>query len=35
MSYSDATSIEEFWEKAEFIQVTANGVRENHPHATI
>ncbi len=35
MSYSDATSIEEFWEKAEFIQVTANGVRENRPHATL
>jgi IMP dehydrogenase/GMP reductase len=35
MSYSDATTIEEFWRKAEFIQVTANGVRENQPHATL
>lgn len=34
MSYSDATSIEEFWRKAEFIRITANGVRENQPHAT-
>ena len=35
MSYSDATTIEELWHKAEFIQVTANGVRENQPHATV
>jgi IMP dehydrogenase/GMP reductase len=35
MSYSDATSVEEFWQKAEFIRITANGVRENQPHATI
>ena len=35
MSYSDAATIEEFWRKAEFIQVTANGVRENQPHATL
>ncbi len=35
MSYSDATTIEEFWQKAEFIRVTANGVRENQPHATM
>lgn len=35
MSYSDASTIEEFWRKAEFIQVTANGVRENQPHATV
>ncbi|MGI9616635.1 MAG: IMP dehydrogenase [Acidimicrobiales bacterium] len=35
MSYSDARSVPEFWEKAEFIQVTANGVRENKPHATL
>lgn len=35
MSYSDARSIPELWEKAEFIQVTSNGVNENRPHATI
>ncbi len=35
MSYSDARTLEQFWENAEFIQVTANGVRENKPHATI
>jgi IMP dehydrogenase/GMP reductase len=35
MSYSDARTIEEFWQKAEFVQVTAHGVRENHPHATL
>ena len=35
MSYSDARTIEEFWAKAEFVQVTANGVRENQPHATL
>ncbi len=35
MSYSDATTIEELWRKAEFIQITANGVRENQPHATV
>ncbi len=35
MSYSDARSIPEFWSKAAFIQVTANGVRENKPHATL
>ncbi len=34
MSYSDARTIEEFWDKAEFIRVTSNGVRENAPHAT-
>ncbi|MEM9563770.1 MAG: IMP dehydrogenase [Actinomycetota bacterium] len=35
MSYSDARTIEEFWAKAEFVRVTANGVRENQPHATL
>lgn len=35
MSYSNATTIAEFWENAQFIQVTANGVRENQPHATL
>ena len=34
MSYSDARSIPEFWEKAEFIKVTPTGLRENQPHAT-
>ena len=35
MSYSDARTIEEFWAKAEFVRVTANGVRESQPHATV
>ena len=35
MSYSDATSLEELWAKARFIRVTANGVRENQPHAAV
>lgn len=35
MSYSDAETIEQFWAKAEFVRVTANGVRENQPHATL
>ena len=34
MSYSDARTIPEFWEKAEFIKVTPTGLRENQPHAT-
>ncbi len=34
MSYSDARSIEDFWEKAEFIRVTPNVVAMNRPHAT-
>lgn len=35
MSYSDARSIPEFWEKAEFVRVTPVGLRENLPHATL
>lgn len=35
MSYSNATTISELWENAQFIQVTANGVNENKPHATL
>lgn len=35
MSYSDARSIAEFWENAEFIRVTPLGQRENLPHATL
>jgi IMP dehydrogenase len=35
MSYSNARSIPELWTNAEFIQVTANGIREGHPHATL
>ena len=34
MSYSNATTIPEFWEKAEFVRVTPVGLRENHAHAT-
>lgn len=34
MSYTDARSIEEFWEKAEFVRVTPSVVAMNNPHAT-
>ena len=34
MSYSNATSIEEFQANAEFVRVTPLGLRENTPHAT-
>ena len=34
MSYSDARTIQEFWENAEFVRVTPVGLRENTPHAT-
>ena len=34
MSYSNATTVEEFWAKAEFIRVTPLGYRESTPHAT-
>ncbi len=34
MSYSNARTIAEFWEKAEFVRVTSLGYRENQPHAT-
>lgn len=34
MSYSDARTISEFWEKAEFIKITSTGLKENQPHAT-
>ena len=35
MSYSNATTIAELWERAEFVRVTDNGVRESQPHATL
>ena len=35
MSYSDARTIAEFWENAEFVRVTPVGLRENLPHATL
>ena len=35
MSYSNATTIPDFWEKAEFVRVTPTGLRENLPHATL
>lgn len=34
MSYVDATSIPEFWEKASFIRQTEAGERESHPGST-
>jgi IMP dehydrogenase len=35
MSYSDARTIEELWQKAEFVLVTPNEKAMNHPHATM
>jgi len=35
MSYSNARTIAEFWEKAEFVRITPVGLRENLPHATL
>jgi IMP dehydrogenase len=35
MSYSNARTISEFWEKAEFIKITPTGLKENKPHATL
>jgi hypothetical protein len=31
MSYADAGSVEEFWEKASFVRQTEAGERESHP----
>ena len=35
MSYSDARTIPEMWDKAAFVRITNSGVRENKPHATL
>lgn len=35
MSYSDARTIPGLWEKASFIRVTGNVMRENQPHAAL
>lgn len=35
MSYCDARTIPELWEKASFVQVTPAGLTESHPHATL
>ena len=35
MSYSDAHTIVELWEKAEFIRVTQAGIIESSPHALL
>ena len=35
MSYSDARTIAELWQNAEFVQVTQAGLVESHPHATL
>jgi IMP dehydrogenase len=32
LTYSGARTIEELWEKAEFIRITSAGVRESQPH---
>jgi IMP dehydrogenase len=32
MGYSGATGVRELWQRARFVQVTAAGVRESHPH---
>lgn len=34
MSYSDARTIEEFWDLAEFVRVTPSVIQMNSPHAT-
>lgn len=34
MSYSDALTIAEFQQKAEFVRITNAGLTESHPHAT-
>jgi len=34
MSYSDARTIEEFWDVAEFVRVTPSVIQMNSPHAT-
>jgi hypothetical protein len=31
MSYVDATSVPEFWERASFVRQTEAGERESHP----
>jgi IMP dehydrogenase len=33
MSYSDARSLQEFWERARFTRVTQAGLAESRPHA--
>jgi IMP dehydrogenase len=33
MSYSDARTLEEFWERARFTRITPAGLAESHPHA--
>jgi IMP dehydrogenase len=35
MSYCNARTIGELWEKAEFIRVTQAGITESHPHALL
>ncbi len=35
MSYSGALTVEELWEKAEFVQITAAGLRESQSHDVI
>jgi IMP dehydrogenase len=32
MSYAGACSIEQLWQKAEFIRITPSGRVESHPH---
>jgi IMP dehydrogenase len=32
LSYAGACSIEELWQRAEFIRITPSGVQESHPH---
>jgi len=32
MGYSGAATVRELWQRARFVQVTAAGVRESHPH---
>jgi len=32
MSYSNARTIDEMWDKARFVRITPGGLRESHPH---
>jgi len=32
LSYSGASTIQDLWDKAEFIQITQSGLIESHPH---
>jgi IMP dehydrogenase len=35
MGYCGSKDIEEFWEKAEFVEITSAGLKESHVHDVI